>query len=94
VAAHVDALPEARGAEQHGVAELAKAAEQRLARRLALDQQRIAFAEPRPVFEQARRLGECTVAGEQEEAAAAGGLDERKRGLDDARGVPGARRIG
>ena len=40
IALDVHALPEARGAEQHGIARLAKTAQQLLARRLALHQQR------------------------------------------------------
>src|SRR5487761_701385 len=75
-ALHVDALPEAGRAEQHGAAVLAELPQEPLARSLALHQQAIAGV-PRglPPPKRSRRR-ERAMAGEEDERTAAGCLDE------------------
>ena len=80
MAAHIHALPEARRAEEHGIAELPKAPQQRLARRLALHEHRKTLAEAGHRVEDLFRLAERAMAREQQEAPAACGRDERQRG--------------
>ena len=94
VALDVDALPEARRAEQHAVAIGAKFLEQSLARRLALDEQ------PERLFvlparaQQRGALRQRPVTGEQHEGAATGATDERLGGVDDRRHITRRRRVG
>ena len=93
VAFDVDALPETRGAEQHGVARLAEAAQQLLARRLALHQQRKVAELGPAVAQQLRRALQGAMAGEQHEGAAGRGFDQRHRHVDHRVRVRRRRRI-
>ncbi len=82
LAAHVDAFPEALAAHQHGIAELAEAIQQFGTAGLALDQQgqlQAAFREG--LVKQVGGALHCPQRGAQQESAAAGGLDQRQRGL-------------
>ena len=87
VALDVHALPEAGGAEQHGVARFAETAQQLFARRLALHQQRKVAELGPAVAQQLRRALQRAMAGEQHEGAAGGRLDERHRHVDHGAGV-------
>ena len=83
---YVHALPEARGPQQHRVAAGAESAQQLLARRASLDQQRPLV---RQLAFQNRSCGtQRAMAGEQQERAAAGSLDQRPRRVDDGGRVP------
>ena len=82
VALHIHALPEARGAQQHGIAIVAKPAQQLLARRLALHEQPVALARGAPQGAQAHgRLGQGAMTGEQYEGSAPGRIDQRQAGI-------------
>ena len=88
VAGHVDALPEARAAEQHRVAGLAESHQQLGLRAVALDQQR-----PRQVLggdragEELAGDVERAQAGEEQERTAAARAQHRQRGGDHRLGV-------